>query len=356
MEVAKVAKLNERLKAANIRTRIMHRGNKLYLRATFPPKEGELHWKQREISLNVNANPTGLKFAFEEAKRIALLLDSGEFVWERPKPRQSMAELMAAFETKYFETRPVTHASTRTFIKDYRDVLNKLQHPTLAAMRSLVLTTEPDTRKRKRYALACGKFADFLGLDGKGLRQLGGGYGLRQLNPRQLPSDREIFNAWRSLPDELQWGFGMMACYGLRPHELYLLDWQRPMLHVNKGKSNQRVVFPFPARWERLIPLGKPPKTRQKGNANRGAFVGKVFKRHLNFHLYDLRHAWAVRSLEAGLDITLAAKQMGHSVKVHNEIYHHWIDADVHRRAWENINQLSVLELPQYLPLNSLQN
>ncbi len=34
------------------------------------------------------------------------------------------------------------------------------------------------------------------------------------------------------------------------------------------------------------------------------------------------------------LDITLTAAQMGHSVKVHCEIYHAWITEDVHEKAY----------------------
>jgi len=48
----------------------------------------------------------------------------------------------------------------------------------------------------------------------------------------------------------------------------------------------------------------------------------------------QLRHRWAVRTLEYGLDISLAAQQMRHSVQVHSDIYHHWITEDVHRRAF----------------------
>ena len=40
---------------------------------------------------------------------------------------------------------------------------------------------------------------------------------------------------------------------------------------------------------------------------------------------YDLRHAWAVRTIHVGLPDTVAARMMGHSVTIHTRTYHHWI-------------------------------
>ena len=42
-------------------------------------------------------------------------------------------------------------------------------------------------------------------------------------------------------------------------------------------------------------------------------------------HPYDLRHAWAVRTIHIGLPDTVAARMMGHSVAIHTRTYHHWI-------------------------------
>ena len=46
--------------------------------------------------------------------------------------------------------------------------------------------------------------------------------------------------------------------------------------------------------------------------------------------LYDLRHAWAVRSIHKGLNASLAAKTLGHSLNIHHRTYHRWLEeADV---------------------------
>lgn len=72
----RIAQANGRLKTANIRVRIRRKGDKLYLRATLPPRQGETATKQRDLSLGMSANPIGLKLAEAKAKEIGGLLEA----------------------------------------------------------------------------------------------------------------------------------------------------------------------------------------------------------------------------------------------------------------------------------------
>ncbi|MEP0928568.1 MULTISPECIES: hypothetical protein [Cyanophyceae] len=57
-----------------------------------------------------------------------------------------------------------------------------------------------------------------------------------------------------------------------------------------------------------------------------GQQVAIQFQRYeVPFSPYDLRHAWAVRTIHFGLPDTVAARIMGHSVAIHNRTYHRWI-------------------------------
>ena len=57
-----------------------------------------------------------------------------------------------------------------------------------------------------------------------------------------------------------------------------------------------------------------------------GRRVAEQFRRYqLPFTPYDLRHAWALRTIHVGLPDTVAARMMGHSVAIHTRTYHHWI-------------------------------
>jgi hypothetical protein len=74
---------NAHLKAANVGVKIYQRGNCLSLRATLPPRPGSLKSNpyQQYISLEVYANPAGVKRAEAEAHRVGNLLAIGKFDW-----------------------------------------------------------------------------------------------------------------------------------------------------------------------------------------------------------------------------------------------------------------------------------
>jgi integrase len=53
--------------------------------------------------------------------------------------------------------------------------------------------------------------------------------------------------------------------------------------------------------------------------------TGQFRRYEVPFSPYDLRHAWAVRTILMGLPDTVSARMMGHSVAIHNRTYHRWI-------------------------------
>ena len=51
---------------------------------------------------------------------------------------------------------------------------------------------------------------------------------------------------------------------------------------------------------------------------------------HLGVQLYDIRHAWCIRSIRANIQTALAAKCMGHDITTHTRTYASSLDqADV---------------------------
>lgn len=83
-----------------------------------------------------------------------------------------------------------------------------------------------------------------------------------------------------------------------------------------------------------------PPIDLTRRNIKVGESASHYFRDvKLPFRLYDMRHRWAIRTLEYGLDPSLAAKQMGHSRDVHDRIYHRWIEESVQQRAYEALLQ-----------------
>ena len=176
-----------------------------------------------------------------------------------------------------------------------------------------------------------------MGID-HNLKKYIGDYSPQRVAPRSLPSDLDIVLGYESISNpQWQWAYGIMATYGLRNHEVFFTDLEEyPIAWVNRGKTNERYVWPLFPEWAEAWKLVKMlvPDCEGKAHKDYGNRVTHAFARiKIPFSPYNLRHAWAIRSLEFGLDLSLAASQMGHSVRVHSETYHHWIKKDVHQRA-----------------------
>jgi integrase len=171
------------------------------------------------------------------------------------------------------------------------------------------------------------------------------GYGLHEAKFRRLPSDEQILKAVELIPNPA-WKlvYGLMATYGLRNHEVFFCDLStlaeggdRVIRVLPSTKTGEHQVWAFKPEWVDhfgLEVLGEfnPPlpdvctdlsKTTLQAVGRR---VSEQFKRYgVPFTPYDLRHAWAVRTIHMGLPDTVAARMMGHSVSMHTRTYHHWI-------------------------------
>ena len=102
-------------------------------------------------------------------------------------------------------------------------------------------------------------------------------------------------------------------------------------------KTGEHQVWPFHPDWvDRfdLIALGQDRTAlphvqtdlRRTTLQQVGRRISEQFRRYgLPITPYDLRHAWAVRTIHIGLPDTVAARMMGHSVAIHTRTYHHWI-------------------------------
>lgn len=363
---ARIEQANGRLRVANVAIVIELIGSSLYLRATLPPKPGSRRKEpyQQRISLSsrgIKANSIGIKQAEAEARKVSALLACREFDWQ-PYLRASEDRLclniddwIAKFEADYFARRSRTPQSETTWKGDYLRVFNQLPKNaalSVEVLQQAILSTQPDTRKRKRSAIALNALAKFADLE-VDFKALSGNYSPKKVQPRDLPNDLMVATWFHKIaaPD-WQWAYGMLATYGLRNHELFYLDLSTfPMLIVKEGKTGSRLVYPIYPDWATEWELDKVtlPKCSGKTNSDLGNRVAHAFRRlGIPFTAYDLRHAWAVRSLEYGLDISLAAIQMGHSLQVHSDLYHHWISQDVHQKAFNRlVNRLDRPHPPQ---------
>jgi integrase len=369
----KITQANQRLKAAQLGLQIERRGQTLVLRGTLPPRpqSGRLRAYQQRISLGLPATPAGVKQADQQAKIIAAQLLQNTFDWQDylPTPdggrlyQMDLPEKLDAFEA-YFgaQHRQKGHpASTQTTWKTaYAPYLRKLRaiaqsSPRLSLAEVIyktVQTTDPNSRSRQVCCTALKAFADFLNIELPiDLKSLWGTYSPSYTKARHLPSDQEIVDAYRRIPNS-SWRFvyGIMATYGLRNHEVFFCDYSDLEMGsapstievLETTKTGHHQVWPFYPEWVETFELqtidlpGINTDLSQTTLQRIGQQVSCQFRRYdVPFSPYDLRHAWAVRTIHFGIPDTVAARMMGHSVAIHTRTYHRWLAARDQQKAVE---------------------
>ena len=78
-----------------------------------------------------------------------------------------------------------------------------------------------------------------------------------------------------------------------------------------------------------------PPSADLQGGHRR------VFGVDYRFEVYDMRHRWAMRSIEAIINQSLCARSMGHSLKMHEQTYHRELQGQTLRAAMARLAEAS---------------
>lgn len=354
--IARLAQANGRLKRDKVRVSIAAINGWLYLTAVLPPLPCETctQNKQRRIATGLPLTVEGVSQAETQARSLRRSITDGSFDWgdwrpefRRSTPGESIGDWIDRFEADYWARRPKNPKSLTTWRHDYRKIFDKLplDRPLHSEeLLAIVLATEPDTRTRQRACRVLESLAKFAGLDCS-FKAYRGAYGILKAAPRDLPDDRAIVHWFDRIPnDSWRWAYGLIAAYGLRPHEIcYAKFIEPPRLDIEEGKTGDRVVWPIWPNWLDDFDLGHPRRPNISGpdNSALGNRVTHAFRRYkIPFPPYYLRHAYAVRAI-GHLDVSLAAKWMGHEVDVHTKVYQHWLSLSVHQSAWEQIPSIS---------------
>lgn len=341
----RIAQANGRLKAGRVRCKIERVSNRLYLRATLPPKPSSNRTDafQQRIATGFSANAKGLSLAEAEAKTIAGLVDAGRFDWvpytsAGGESIRRVEDWLEAFEADYFSRREKNPKSELTWKKDYRVALRQLPpgaELSPEVLMSAVLATTPDSKPRKRACMVYSALAKFAGIE-IDLKPYRGNYSPSAVAPKDLPSDEAIADWFHRVPNpHWQQVYALLAIYGIRPSEVWFLDLSDfPVLTVMDGKTKSRRVWPYYPEWIEWVQLETPlPKVSGPTADDLGHRVATQFRRYaVPFAPKMLRHAWAVRTISFGLDTSIAARQMGHSEAVHCQVYHRWLN-DRHYQA-----------------------
>jgi integrase len=336
-----VDRANNRLKSGKVGLIIEIKRDRLCLRGTLPPKEDSKNQfpHQQRIYLSYPVSEAGIKQAERDAIAIRGSLISKTFNWsqwlkirEYTTP-ETTADWVQRFEQDYFDKRQRAAKSESTWRNDYLAVYRQLpqDYPLTAdRMMQVVLSSQPDTRSRRRACMALSALAKFSGIE-LDLTSYTGNYSPSKVSARDLPSDDLILEVRdRIFNPKWQNAYTLMAAYGLRPHEIFYLDVSNfPEILVTEGKTGSRKVLPIPQEWAELIDIDtlELPNCVAKANKELGDRVCKAFRRYsIAFPPYNLRHAYAVRgTVVYSMPVPVMAKMLGHSPNVHMQTYQQWI-------------------------------
>lgn len=358
--------INDRLRVYRPSCKVWIRGGALYLRATLPIKTAPEHKKQQWISLGAAAVEQNLRFVEERAVKLCMeLRPPSQFKWSDWSDAEEMAgetlltipvsELVERFQTHWLKGREMTPGRKNTWRSDYLAAFKKLdqtQPITEEDCFDVVCQLRDRPKTHDRACTYLGILLKFAGIN-HNLGEVQRLYNRAELKRRELPSDEQIEEFWEGMESkEWRFVFGLMAAYGLRNHEIAYVDFEslkaskilKIMTHSNGmipvdeaegAKTNKkvgRIVLPYLPNWYEKFELSSPcppdlvcPSNGQMGQA---VYSGLSWRGLGDLCTpYDLRHAWAVRTVFLGVKMESAAKQMGHSYKIHTETYHDHIAA-----------------------------
>jgi len=361
------------------------------LQGTFPCRPGDVGKqgspnKQYTISCGFPANDAGVKMAVLKARELDLSLITKQFQWtpellgkqaqkiELPTQKNSgklIGELIQEYEREFWKTHEQNRRGIRTWETHYMRHLKKLPQDLPMSAQALEIAlekTKPNTSARFFMVWQLKKFCEFCGIDDFKTIYA---YATPKPHPaiRKVPSDEEVIQGFNKIglplsvytsrenttqPEQWQWAYGMLATYGLRPHELFAVDIEAflepkntfHLVSLNPSltegtKTGERScgIPPLHPHWVDLFKLKniRFPYNEGKMNNKTAKLYIKFRNADIGFRPYDLRHAYAIRGHRLRVPIKTMADYMGHTVQEHTKSYQRWMNEDTNLEIYKEV-------------------
>ena len=302
--------------------------NRLYLLAKVPRRDGQPGLRQTRIALRLDDTPINRRTAAKQLQTLERQLQQGEFDWSYWTDEPEGVTWREAIARLYRARVLLGRTGESTWQVNYLGRLRQIPGGSLC-------TTESMAAALQRYDRNSCSYKELYYL----LRHIGRLVAVpfpevavptyREAQPVAVPTDAEIIAWVEAAPDPSAWYWGMMATYGLRPHEIEgseLID--RDYLQVPEtSKTGFRTVVPLPREWVERFALHN--RRLRLGLAQRPDAVSKWLSKEIRrlalpWRPYALRHAYAARLWSEGgsrLDLYTAARLMGHTAAQHAKTY-----------------------------------
>lgn len=343
------------------------RGNSLYIQTTLPPKPGSEYSgpSRQAISTGLKDTPAGRAEFRRLVRKLEDQLDRGTFDW-----REWGWTPPSLDRDKVVERLRLQCQDSMTFDTWYRWTLVFRRLPegqlTPKVLVDVLSQWAVDSALYWRYSIALKALGKVAWGEEFELEAPRPTYSRAKVKARELPLDADIEAAVDALEEPHRWVAGVLATYGLRPHELFHFEMEEGgVALVSDGtKTGQRIVYPVPKAWwerwdlkERRWPsewnaflteggrlnhlVGTSTHKdveafNSQGNSRLPDFLRKQLRRRkFGITPYNLRHAYALRCMRVGVPTAIAARMMGHSEKIHIETYRKWLSTEMVRDFME---------------------
>ena len=317
---------------------------RLYVNGMFPKKSGEPGTEQTSITLQLDDTPAGRKAAEKWLKKIERELKNGSFRWsdyrrtgKSSNDAKTWLEAIRSLRRKKVEMG-TTAAST--WEVNYWGTLKLMPLQEIVTTESLARELGRYRRDQYTYKKCHGLFRHIAKIAKVDFPEVPvPTYSLRSAST-DVPSEDEIVEWVLNSGESYMWTFGMMATYGLRPHECddcELIEHNGLMLVRvdDQTKTGYRTVIPQEKHWVELFnlqhrrPRPESNRSAERKDATSVWLNARRLKQKIKWKPYSLRHAYAGRLWRNGgseLSVFDAAQLMGHSTQIHIQTYRAWID------------------------------
>jgi len=305
---------------------------RLYLLAKLPRRDGTPGLQQTRIALKLDDTLINRRVAAKQLQTLERQLAGGTFEWAYWLDETARTITWRDAIARLYRARVVLgRTGESTWQVNYLGRLRQLPQ-------SGACTSESMAKALERYDRASASYKELYYLMLHLAKLVAVPFPevpLPTYNQAQLvavPTDAEIIAWVEGAHDPVRWYWGMMACYGLRPHEIegsVLIE--RDLCQVAQDtKTGFRTVVPLPREWvERFGLRDRRLRLKLKDSGDRPDAVSKwlsdkLRRQGLPWRPYALRHAYAARLWRQGgsrLDIYTAARLMGHTATQHAKTY-----------------------------------
>ena len=351
--------LNENLQKRGNRVTIQQLKEGLWARGTFPQADGTK--KRQRISLGLKASSLKDGTAKAEERAVKLLAAINELghvpeilPWQAAKISEvkkvarkiKVAEAIEKLKEEFWKGRARTSAAERTWQRMQPDFDRLPQKAYLSTdlLIAHIHQTEAGTSSRIKicqFYKRLGKLHDLRGLSR--IDDLAGTY---EPARREIPDEEHLIELVSDLRSDPKWGWmtAALLVYGMRPSEAFSLQIKpnglgRCLTVKRKNKlPHWRTCLALPQHLVEALNLEEVNKPFEINSPqeydsivarNQTNYWGRWLKNkvgHMDLQLYDLRHAWAIRSIRSNLETALASKCLGHDITTHVKVYSRYLD------------------------------